>query len=92
MPPPKHFPELIERIVSPGYYICFRNVIDVEAFADCKGGVQMMLNHKLKIDNSNIELWYPRGYGDQKLYKFQVTAMYRAGNSEMILMLLIEFV
>jgi hypothetical protein len=46
----------------------------------CVYGKLIIFEYELKVKNSNLERWYPRGYGNQKLYKLEVTANYNADN------------
>lgn len=53
----------------------------VKTRIQCKQGAVNSFEYKLKVGNSGLRLWYPRGYGEQKLYQLQVTANYKDGKS-----------
>lgn len=54
----------------------------VKTQVNCNQGKLEKLEYAFEVTNSNLELWYPRGYGDPKLYKFQVIATYQVDNSK----------
>lgn len=54
----------------------------VDPLKSCAEGSLLKLEYRLKVANPNLQLWYPRGYGQQKLYRLKVIANYRSRDSK----------
>jgi hypothetical protein len=50
----------------------------IQTKIQCNQGIMNSFEYKLKVGNSGLKLWYPRGYGEQKLYQLQVIANYQS--------------
>jgi hypothetical protein len=55
----------------------------IQTKIQCRQGAVNSFEYKLKVGSSGLRLWYPRGYGDQKVYQLQVTANYQDGKCKL---------
>lgn len=57
---------------------------------NCVQGETKKYEYEFEVGrNQDLEMWYPRGYGNAKLYKLKVIVNYRVGDSKQNVHLLI---